>query len=101
VREPEVTKEDIERIQHACQRGIKSFDGILQAEAAKHPHHTVDVLRRYLESFSFSFTDEEQDGVAEFFRFAFYHGVLPDIPDLSFYPLDTEDEPPISDVSLN
>ena len=37
------------------------------------------------ELFEYTFPDEAQEGVREFLRFAYYHGILPDVPDLRFY----------------
>jgi predicted solute-binding protein len=41
---------------------------------------------RQLETFSFGFSDEVHDGIREFLRYAYYHGIIPDVPDLRFYP---------------
>ncbi len=38
----------------------------------------------------FTFGEGEREGVREFFRMAYYHGILPDIPDLNMY---REDDP--------
>ena len=102
VRETELTKEDVAIIQLACQSGIASLENIVEAETAKEPGCSPEILRQYLEAFSFTFTDEEQESVTEFLRYAYYHGVLPDLPDLHFYPMtDGDDDVPLSDPSLN
>jgi predicted solute-binding protein len=38
-----------------------------------------------LEAFSYDLTDDVQEGIREFFRYAYYHGILPDVPELRFY----------------
>lgn len=37
---------------------------------------------------SYAFGEEEQDAVDQFFRFAYYHGMLPDVPGLRFVETD-------------
>lgn len=102
VREAELTKDDVAVIQLACESGIKSLEEIAQAEAAKQSCCPPEILKKYLEAFSFTFTDEEQESVTEFLRYAYYHGILPDVADLNFYPMmDTEDDLPLLDPSLN
>jgi chorismate dehydratase len=102
VRETELTKDDVAVIQLACESGIKSLEKIAQAEAARQSRHPPEILKQYLEAFSFTFTDEEQESVTEFLRYAYYHGILPDVADLHFYPMmDTGDNLPLSDPSMN
>lgn len=40
---------------------------------------------------SCTFDPEEQEAVDQFFRLAFYHGMLPDVPDLRFVETEAED----------
>ncbi len=102
VREAGMTKPDILAIQEACDTGVSVIKDIAQAEAANiAPLFSSDSLKQYLEHFSYLFSDEEQDAVMEFLRYAFYHGILPDVADLHFYPVDDEDGTPLPDPSLN
>lgn len=50
------------------------------------------------EQFSYGFAEDVREGIREFFRYAYYHGILPDVPDLRFYGSE-EKSPP--DPSLN
>jgi len=43
--------------------------------------------------FSYDFPDEVQEGIREFLRYAYYHGILPDVPDLRFFGAEDEEEP--------
>jgi chorismate dehydratase len=63
---------------------------------AEHLAETAEVLSRerniprefaqqYLSSFSYSMGDDEQQGFSEFIRYAYYHGVIRDIPELNFF----------------
>ena len=102
VREGELTGNDVTAIQQACRRGVESIDDMVSAEIEKRKiQFSPQVLKRYFESFSFTFTEEEQEAVAEFLRYAYYHGVVPDVADLHFYRVDGEDEALLPDPSLN
>ena len=102
VREADVARDDIISIQHACERGVKSLAGITETDVTgQKPRFSPDTLRQYLESFSFVLSDEEQEALMEFIRYGYYHGVLPDVADLQFYPVDKMDESPFADHSLN
>jgi chorismate dehydratase len=37
------------------------------------------------ERFSYDLDDDVRDGIREFLQYAYYHGILPDVPDLHFY----------------
>jgi chorismate dehydratase len=52
-----------------------------------------------LEAFSYDLTDDVQEGIREFFRYAYYHGMLPDVPDLTFFSVS--DPPATPDPALN
>jgi len=55
-----------------------SFTG-LRARSGRVGRFPKDVLA-YLSAFAYVFDNETQDAVSEFFRYAYYHGVLGDIP---------------------
>jgi chorismate dehydratase len=44
-----------------------------------------ETIREYLAVFSYSLDEGEQAGLSEFLRYAYFHGVLPDVPDLNFF----------------
>jgi predicted solute-binding protein len=45
--------------------------------------------RAYLSSFLYTLDDQVTAGLTEFFRMAFYHGILSDMPDLRIFPSAT------------
>ncbi len=47
--------------------------------------------------FSYDFSENVQEGIQEFLRYAYYHGILPDVPDLRFFGAPDEEEtgPPL------
>ena len=46
-----------------------------------------------LDLFSYDFPENVQEGIREFLRYAYYHGILPDVPDLRFFGSEDTDEP--------
>jgi len=42
-------------------------------------------VESYLSTFSYELSEDVRDGITEFLTYAYYHGVLPDVPDLHFY----------------
>lgn len=95
------TRGDVTELQRARQQGIESLEAIAHTEVTRFSQNTVHELHEYLKSLSFTFTEEEQQGLTEFLRYAYYHGALPDVPDLNFYSVDDEDETPFPNPSMN
>ena len=42
--------------------------------------------------FAYDFPENVQEGISEFLRYAYYHGILPDVPDLRFFGASRDDE---------
>jgi chorismate dehydratase len=55
-----------------------------------------DVIRDYLAQFSYGLGEDEQAGLSEFLRYAYFHGVLSDVPDLNFFD---DPNPPAQSVN--
>ncbi len=49
-----------------------------------------DSVVSFLSPFAYDFSDDVRDGITEFLSYAYYHGVLPDVPDLHFYSATDE-----------
>ncbi|HXX64617.1 MAG TPA: MqnA/MqnD/SBP family protein [Bacteroidota bacterium] len=47
------------------------------------------------EIYSYDFTESVQEGIREFLRYAYYHGILPDVPELVFFGSSEADESPM------
>ena len=69
-RESDLNAEDIRALQEGARAG-KAASG----EDAEAP----------LTAFEFTGTAESTEGLREFLRYAYFHGILPDVPDLHFY----------------
>ena len=83
-REGALTEEEYRMIAAAPPRGHLSLG---ESEAAG-----------ALEEFSYTLSEEVREGIREFLRYAYYHGILPDVPDLRFYGSDEAAGP---DPALN
>jgi chorismate dehydratase len=51
---------------------------------------------QYLSAFSYEFGELEQESITEFMKYAYFHGILPDIPDLSFFDVGPPPSPSIN-----
>ena len=45
----------------------------------------MDALERQLEGYVYGFDDEAREALGEFFRYAFYLGILPDVPEIEVF----------------
>jgi len=87
-RSEELTPPEVERIQKAKEQSSSVVIQIVN-EA---PSASAFAFQEYLQGFSYDLTEEEELGITEFFHYAYYHGVLPDIPKLNFYSEDAEND---------
>jgi chorismate dehydratase len=93
---------DIKKIQQAKVEGVQSFAQIAeQSKDRASSKQSREALVEYLESFSYEMNQEAQTGLVEFLQYAYYHGVLPDIPELNFYPAAQEKDSADADRLLN
>jgi predicted solute-binding protein len=80
VRDDALSEDDSLRLQHAVRA---SFEHLT-------PAHDPE----YLSKFQYDLNDEVRAGVSEFFRMAFYYGILRDIPDIKLYRADSQEGSP-------
>jgi predicted solute-binding protein len=101
-REEDLTRVQARKLQEALQQGVTMFDEIARSGGGQHLlHESPEFIKTYLESFSFELADEAEEGLREFIRYAYYHGVLPDIADLNYYSFDSGDSDSDAAISLN
>ncbi len=55
---------------------------VIAAQQSKDLKRPVDALERQLEGYVYGFDDEAREALGEFFRYAFYLGILPDVPEI-------------------
>lgn len=83
-REDEFDRANAGALINARDRGIADRETIIRTEASK-LNVPADDLREYFESFAYDFGQNAIDSVTEFVTMAYYHGVLGDVPDISFF----------------
>jgi predicted solute-binding protein len=89
-----VGREDSETLQltpeltRAKQNGVAHLQDLAQ-RLAQQRDLSIDDASRYFSSFSYGFGQDEEQGLSEFIRYAYFHGVLPDIPDINFFEIDS------------
>ncbi len=91
-REDNVAVEDVQRLIRTKQEGVASLD-LLATRIGRERNLSHEQVRAYLHSFSYTLGEAEGKSITEFIRFAFYHGILPDAPDLNYF--DVPVPPPL------
>ena len=86
-------------LRRAGQRGAASLDALATDHAGpRFPGLSAPDLSAYLHTFSYTLNDEDLDGLAEFLRYSFFHGIVPDVAELRFLdeeaPSSEADDPP-------
>ena len=66
------------------ERGVTHLDQIADTLAAE-KNLSRQFASQYLSTFSYDFGELEQESMTEFMKFAYFHGILPDVPELSFF----------------
>ena len=86
--ELQMNQNDVERVQASYAYGRENIQGICEEFAAKHPlpvSYCTDIMEHRID---FTFGEKQQEGLREFYRYAFYLGFIDHIPDLHFWPGD-------------
>lgn len=75
--------------------GVRHFADIAGQLARKYPVSPEEVTE-YLTTFSYTLGKQEEESLAEFIQYAYFHGVLPDAPDLNFFDLTSHSTPSLN-----
>jgi chorismate dehydratase len=92
--EGQLTNEHIRWLEKSAHVEGATLDGIATEAVATHQllQWNPVSLRAYLDSFTYELTAEVEEGIREFLTFAYYHGVLPDVPELNYLSTEAHDE---------
>jgi chorismate dehydratase len=98
-REHAADADDLHRLLELCAEGRGDIHALSEHAVRDRQLGSMDTpqIRHYLELLSYDATDEVEEGMREYIRFAYYHGVLPDVADLQYYgssPESEDDLPP-------
>ena len=58
---------------------------VIAAQQSKELSYPVEAIERQLEGCAYGFDDEAREALGEFFRYAFYLGILPDVPEIEVF----------------
>lgn len=75
-----------ERLLRAKELGMSHLDHISQT-LGRERRLGLSESKAYVASFSYELGEDEQNGLTEFIRYAYYHGILQDVPDLNFFEI--------------
>jgi chorismate dehydratase len=71
-------------LRQSCDEGRRHLRNIALA-ASREGQGTPKECESYLASFNFNLDEEVIEGISEFYRYAFYHGILGEVPEMRFY----------------
>jgi len=83
-REEDLDSGRVEALVEAKRRGIEAMEETILSVALD-AHASEEAVREYFGSFNYDFGQDQTDSLAEFFSYAYYHGVLGDVPELNFF----------------
>lgn len=83
-REEDMEEHHVKALIAAKNRGVEKIGDVIEDCSLQSPF-SHDDLKNYFESFSYDFDEGEIESVSEFITFAYYHGVLNDVPEISFF----------------
>jgi len=77
------------------ERGLTHLDQIADTIAVER-NLSRQFASQYLSTFSYEFGELEQESMTEFMKYAYFHSILPDVPDLSFFDVGPTQLPSIN-----
>ncbi|MBX2992975.1 MAG: hypothetical protein KF749_17630 [Bacteroidetes bacterium] len=98
-RDQSLTDDEVDSIQQAAVKGVAGIDDIL-LRIQKDEREDAKI---YLESFSYDLDGTAREGLAEFMKYLYYHGIQPDVAELNFLKMRDEkkDDDLLQDISPN
>jgi len=84
-RDMTITPDDLKMLLSSFKLGINNLEKISKDYAKKHQKNWAFYNEFFTQNISYSFSDEEKDGLNEFYNYAFFYGFTEFIPDLHFY----------------
>jgi predicted solute-binding protein len=88
-REEEMTEQEAKALLTAKSNGVLLQLQIAQ-EAAQQQNLPIDEITQYLSLFSYDLGEREEESLAEFIQYAYYHTVIGDVPEIRYFDLESE-----------
>jgi chorismate dehydratase len=80
-----ISGKDVQAITESKQLGVQKIDEIARDYARNHPRNEEFYYNYLTKNIFYEFADEEKEGLSEFYKYAFYFGLIDYIPELHFY----------------
>jgi chorismate dehydratase len=96
-RENSLTWAEVEQLQDSQTKGVAGINDIAQQYSLAER----DAVKEYLQSFRYALEEQDRESLAEFMRYLYYHGVLPDVAELNFYRKELSNNDLLSAISPN
>ena len=87
-REEEMTEQEAKALLMAKNNGVLLQLQIAQ-EAAQQRNLPLGEITQYFSSFSYDLGEREQESLAEFIQYAYYHTVIGDVPEIRFFDVSS------------
>jgi len=85
-REEHLTTEEAKALVSAKETGLRTRERVIH-DLAISSHHSLDAMSAYFASLSYDLGEREEEALAEFFHYAYFHGALPDVPEVQYFDL--------------
>ncbi len=82
-------------LKHSLEEGLRHLDEIALSAAEEQPIEAEE-YKSHLAPFKFTLDEGAIDSLSEFYRYAFYYGMIGEVPEIRFYPAEEG-----LDISLN
>jgi predicted solute-binding protein len=86
-REEEMQGEEAQALSAAKRNGILIRSQIAQ-DIARQRSLPLEEVNRYVSAFSYDFGEREEESLSEFMHYAYYHGVIGDVPEIRFFDIE-------------
>jgi chorismate dehydratase len=88
-REEELLKTEAQALLTAKQNGVLLKSQIVQS-VAHQKNLSLEDLSYYISSFSYDLGEKEEKSLSEFMQYAYFHGVIGDVPEVMFFDFETD-----------
>jgi chorismate dehydratase len=85
-RENELSEIEAQALLTAKKEGVSLKSHIAQS-VAQQQNLSLQELTEYLSSFTYDFGEQEEESIAEFIQYAYFHGMIGDVPEINFFEL--------------
>ena len=87
-REEQLSNTEAQALLTAKHDGVLLKAQIAQS-MAQQMNYSLYELTEYISSFSYDFGEKEEESLVEFIHYAYFHGVIGDVPEVQFFDLES------------